>query len=90
MQWRDIKPAVVAFLRRHEEILSLYAYMLVVTMRPKLPWPFNKVDCFNWIYEWQREALVSLFTKLRPGDANTDTTTKRESVEVETTVQKMS
>lgn len=86
MQWRDIEPAVVAFLRRHEEILSIYAYMLVVNMQPELPWPFNRVDCFNWLYRWQRAALVSLFEKIRGGDTEKKTT--RESVQVETTIEK--
>lgn len=88
MNWHSIWAAASAFAQRHSEFLSIYAYMLVVTMRPKLPWPFNKIDSLNWFYEWQRDALVSLFEKLRPGASNADMQTTRRMVEVQTTVEK--
>lgn len=39
---------------------------MIVTMRPKLPWPFSKVEVLEWSYEWVREGLATLLSLKGP------------------------
>ena len=55
---------LVAFVKAHEAIVGLFAIAFVVTMREKLPYPFNKVETLNWFYEWLHAAL-SAFVNMR-------------------------
>lgn len=83
MTWQTVVATTTRVFQRHREIFMLYAYMLVVTMRPQLHWPFNRIPPLEWLYEWQHDALRSLFEKMRP-DLQKKIST--ESVEVQTTI----
>jgi hypothetical protein len=54
--------ALADFADRHKEGLGLLGISAVVTMRPKLPWPFCRVEALEWCYEWMREALLTLLS----------------------------
>lgn len=59
-------PYIAEFLGKHREGLALFGMALIVTMRPRLPWPFHLVDSFEWAYEWLREALLTLLSMRGP------------------------
>ena len=83
MDWITFEKGAIAIYERHREIVLLFLAMLVMTMRPTLPWPFNLVPPLEWSYEWVRDALQSFFEKVRPG-MNEKVSSK--TVEVQTTV----
>ena len=68
-----------AFLHEHREGLGLLALAAVVTMRPKLPWPFVLVEPLEWCYEWGRDALLT-FISLRGPHPPSDLATASKSV----------
>lgn len=73
----DFRP-ITDFLNVHKESLTLFALAAIVTMRPKLPWPFSKVEAFEWAYEWGREALLT-FISLR-GPARSESSALEKTV----------
>src|SRR5882672_2039348 len=62
MDWQTI----TTFIKRHEEGIGLFALASAVTMRHDLPWPFNKVDIFNWCYGWFRDAVLTVASMKGP------------------------
>lgn len=54
------------FASKHAEGLGLLTLAMAVTMRPKLPWPFNRVELFEWFYEWIRDGLLTFVSMRGP------------------------
>lgn len=47
-------------------VAALVFLAFVMTMPLRLPWPLNKVDAFNWSWEWIHDAL-NVFVSMRGG-----------------------
>ena len=62
MNW----PAILAQLHEHREAIALLILAFVVTMRPKLPWPFILIEPLEWVYEWSRDALLTFISMRGP------------------------
>lgn len=50
----------------HEAVLGLLGLAFIITMRPKLPRPFCRIDCIEWAYEWTHDALKAFVSFRSP------------------------
>lgn len=68
----------------HEAVIGLLCLAFVITMRPKLPDPFCRVEIVEWCYEWLYDALrafVSFRSPPPPGESRTTTDITTHAVE---------
>ena len=70
--------SISALIVKHEEILIILALAMIVTMPEVLPWPFSKVEIFNWTYGWMHNGLKT-FVSMRQPSAIAKTETKEVS-----------
>ena len=89
MEWQS----VTSFVSGHKESLLLLGMAAAVTMRPHLPWPFNKVELLEWFYGWGRDALLTWVSMRGPAHAEASGVEKKtvtgangQSVETERTI----
>jgi hypothetical protein len=62
--------AIYKFIMLHEEIIGLLSLAFVVTMRPTLPAPFDKVAIFAWFYSWLHDAMLTFVNFRSPPNNN--------------------
>ena len=79
-----IASAITDFISKHSEFAMLMALAFVMTMRAKLPWPLNRVEIFNWCYEWLHDAMRAFANSRQPTataqiESHTQTPGKTES-----------
>jgi hypothetical protein len=76
--WTALGQWIEVFATKHEEALGLFGLAMAVTMRPKLPWPFNRVEILEWLYEWVRDGLMTFISMRGPAhsEASVEKTTK--------------
>lgn len=65
MSWQS----VLGFMSRHKDGLIPLGMAVAVTMRPKLPWPLNRFEPLEWLYEWARDALLTFVSLRGPAHA---------------------